>query len=77
METMFNFWQSILREAGVITGCDRCANVCPVGADLESMLRGALEHMPEDSKIKQHRLALMRAAKETRQLPAEFQQQER
>ena len=29
-EDSFNLWQSILRGAGVITGCRRCADVCPV-----------------------------------------------
>lgn len=76
-ETMFNLWQSILRGSGVITGCRRCADVCPVGADFESMLRDALEHMPEDSEIKRQRLALMSAAEAAGQLPAEYQQQQR
>ena len=34
-EDSFNLWQSILRGAGVITGCRRCADVCPVGADYD------------------------------------------
>ena len=38
-EDSFNLWQSILRGAGVITGCRRCADVCPVGADYEAMLQ--------------------------------------
>ena len=42
-ETMFNLWQSILRGAGVITGCRRCADVCPVGADYATMLADALD----------------------------------
>ena len=48
-EDSFNLWQSILRGAGVITGCRRCADVCPVGADYESMLRDALDVIPEDT----------------------------
>ena len=38
-EDSFNLWQSILRGAGVITGCRKCADVCPVGADYQSMLQ--------------------------------------
>ena len=38
-EDSFNLWQSILRGAGVITGCRRCADVCPVGADYAAMLQ--------------------------------------
>ena len=48
-EDSFNLWQSILRGAGVITGCRRCADVCPVGADYAAMLSDALEAIPEDT----------------------------
>ncbi len=55
-ETSFNLWQSILRGAGVVTGCRRCGDVCPVGADYEAMLKDALEDIPEDTPEKQARL---------------------
>ena len=45
-ETTFNLWQSILRGSGVITGCRRCADVCPVGADYAGMLKDALDSDP-------------------------------
>ena len=61
-EASFNLWQSILRGAGVITGCRRCADVCPVGADYEPMLKDALEAIPEDTPQKQARFAAMAAA---------------
>ena len=48
-EDSFNLWQSILRGAGVITGCRRCADVCPVGADYEPMLKDALDTIPENT----------------------------
>jgi ferredoxin len=48
-EDSFNLWQSILRGAGVITGCRRCADVCPVGADYEPMLKDALERIAEST----------------------------
>ena len=54
-ETSFNLWQSILRGAGVVTGCRRCADVCPVGADY-AMLADALEEIPEGSAEKDARL---------------------
>jgi epoxyqueuosine reductase len=76
-ETMFNLWQSILRGSGVITGCRRCADVCPVGADFETMLRDALEHIPEDNESKRSRLAAMLASETDGQLPAEYDQQRR
>ena len=61
-EDSFNLWQSILRGAGVITGCRRCADVCPVGADYEAMLKDALDTIPETTREKEARLAAMVAA---------------
>jgi epoxyqueuosine reductase len=61
-EDSFNLWQSILRGAGVITGCRRCADVCPVGADYEPMLKDALDAIPESTPAKEARLAAMAAA---------------
>jgi epoxyqueuosine reductase len=61
-EDSFNLWQSILRGAGVITGCRRCADVCPVGADYEPMLKDALDAIPESTPQKEARLAKMVAA---------------
>jgi ferredoxin len=61
-EDSFNLWQSILRGAGVITGCRRCADVCPVGADYEPMLKDALEAIAENTPQKEARLAQMVAA---------------
>jgi epoxyqueuosine reductase QueG len=58
-EDSFNLWQSILRGAGVITGCRRCADVCPVGVDYDSQLKDALDAIPEDTPAKQARLDAM------------------
>ena len=59
-EDSFNLWQSILRGAGVVTGCRRCADVCPVGADYQAMLADALEEIPENTPAKEQRLAGMK-----------------
>jgi epoxyqueuosine reductase QueG len=58
-EDSFNLWQSILRGSGVITGCRRCADVCPVGADYESMLADALDEIPENTPQKEARITVM------------------
>ncbi|MGQ0656468.1 MAG: hypothetical protein ACT4P4_30115, partial [Betaproteobacteria bacterium] len=58
-EDSFYLWQSILRGAGVVTGCRRCADVCPVGADYESMLADAHGEIPENTPAKESRLAAM------------------
>lgn len=60
-EDSFNLWQSILRGAGVITGCRRCADVCPVGADYAPLLEDALDQIPENTPAKERRLADMAA----------------
>lgn len=60
-ETTFNLWQSILRGSGVVTGCRRCADVCPVGDDYQAMLADVLDEIPEDTPQKQARLAMLRA----------------
>jgi epoxyqueuosine reductase len=69
-EASFNLWQSILRGAGVITGCRRCADVCPVGADYATMLQDALDAIPEATPDKGERLAAM-AADEAAGVPGE------
>jgi epoxyqueuosine reductase len=76
-ETMFNLWQSILRGAGAITGCRRCADVCPVGEDYAAMLAEALETMPEDSEAKRLRLADMITAEHEGRLPDDYLNQQR
>jgi len=43
----------------VITGCRRCADVCPVGADYEQMLADAHVEIPENTPAKEQRLAQM------------------
>jgi len=76
-EDSFNLWQSILRGAGVITGCRRCADVCPVGADYDAMLRDALDEIPENTPAKELRLVEMAAAEARGALPETYAAQER
>jgi epoxyqueuosine reductase len=73
-EDSFNLWQSILRGAGVITGCRRCADVCPVGADYDAFLKDALESVPEHTPQKEARLAAMVAAEASGPVPARVSQ---
>lgn len=76
-EDSFNLWQSILRGAGVITGCRRCADVCPVGADYETMLKDALDTIPEHTPAKQARLDAMKEAEGRGARPAAYEAQAR
>jgi epoxyqueuosine reductase len=76
-EDSFNLWQSILRGAGVITGCRRCADVCPVGADYESQLKDALDVIPEHTPQKQAALDAMSATEARGTLPPAYAAQAR
>lgn len=76
-EATFNLWQSILRGAGAINGCRRCADVCPVGADYETMLKDALDFIPESTPAKDERLAGMLRSEETGEPVPGYQAQRR
>jgi len=76
-ETSFNLWQSILRGSGAITGCRRCQDVCPVGADYEKMLKDALDVIPEDNDDKRARLKSMTEAEAGGAMPATHDAQAR
>jgi epoxyqueuosine reductase len=76
-EDSFNLWQSILRGAGVITGCRRCQDVCPVGADYAAMLQDALDDIPETTAAKELRLADMARAEDAGALPDTYRAQQR
>lgn len=76
-EDSFNLWQSILRGAGAITGCRRCVDVCPVGADYAAMLSDALDTIPEETPAKETRLAAMQADERAGRLPDTYDAQAR
>jgi epoxyqueuosine reductase len=75
-EDSFNLWQSILRGAGVITGCRRCADVCPVGDDY-ALLQDALEQIPESTPDKEARAAEMEQRERAGELPDTYSAQAR
>jgi epoxyqueuosine reductase len=75
-EDSFNLWQSILRGSGVVTGCRRCQDVCPVGEDY-AMLKDALDAIPEDSEPKRARRAAMAQAEANGALPDAYRAQAR
>ena len=75
-EDSFYLWESILRGAGVVTGCRRCQDVCPVGEDY-AMLKDALDVIPESNAAKSQRLAAMEAAEARGELPQAYTEQQR
>ncbi len=52
----FMIWQSMLRGVGVYTGCTRCYDVCPAGADYEEQLSDVQEVIPEETAEKREKL---------------------
>ena len=76
-EESFNLWQSILRGSGVVTGCRRCQDVCPIGADYEAMLKDALDVIPEDTPEKAARLKVMEGAEQQGEPPESYDRQKR
>jgi epoxyqueuosine reductase QueG len=58
----FMIWQSMLRGVGVYTGCTRCYDVCPVGADYERHLAEAQAAIPEATPAKEGALRALQSA---------------
>ena len=52
-------FQAMLRGSGIITGCRRCADVCPVGDDYETLLKKWVDEIPEETPGKLRRLEAM------------------
>ncbi len=52
----FNLWQTMLRGVGAYTGCTRCVDVCPVGADYALHLQAVQDEIPEATPDKLARL---------------------
>ena len=67
-------FQAMLRGSGIITGCRRCADVCPVGGDYEDLLKKWVDEIPEVTPEKLNRLKEMVAAAT---LPEAYEQQSR
>jgi epoxyqueuosine reductase QueG len=76
-QASFELWQSILRGAGVVTGCRRCQDVCPVGADYETLLRDAVDAIQETTAEKTARLATMVEAEAAGAMPDGYRRQQR
>jgi len=55
-------FQAMLRGSGIITGCRRCADVCPVGEDYEDMLKKWVDEISEETPQKLKRLEAMVSA---------------
>ncbi len=67
----FYIWQSMLRGAGVVTGCRRCQDVCPVGDDYHRVA-DALEVIPETTEAKTTRIATYAQAEQAGEISANY-----
>ena len=72
----FYIWQSILRGAGVVTGCRRCQDVCPVGEDY-AQLADAVDEIAEATDEKRSHLRTMVDAEADGQLPDSYASEQR
>jgi epoxyqueuosine reductase len=72
----FELWISILRGAGVVTGCRRCAEVCPVGDDYPA-LQEPQAVIAETSEEKELRLVEMIEAEQRGELPTSYRDNQR
>lgn len=72
----FYIWQSMLRGAGVVTGCRRCQDVCPVGSDYHR-LEAALAEIPETTEEKTLQLEDYLEAEKNGELPQSYDAAER
>jgi len=66
-------FQAMLRGSGIITGCRRCADVCPVGDDYETTLKKWVDEIAEETPEKIKRLEEMTDA----ELPESYHDQQR
>ncbi len=67
-------FQAMLRGSGIITGCRRCADVCPVGDDYEELLKKWVDEIPEETPEKLKRLEVMITEAS---LPTSYEKQKR
>lgn len=68
-------WQSMLRGVGIITGCTRCQDVCPVGQDWDAHLADVLTDIGDATPEKEEALRLMQEKASRGERGAGFEQQ--
>ena len=70
-------WQSMLRGVGIYSGCTRCYDVCPVGADYEQHLKDVQESIPEETAEKQQKLRAIQSRRASAALSSGLRQHRR
>ena len=67
----------MLRGVGIYSGCTRCYDVCPVGADYEQHLKDVQESIPEETAEKQQKLRAIQARRASAALSSGLRQHRR
>jgi ferredoxin len=62
-------FDAMLHRVGIVSGCRRCFDVCPVGADYEESLKAHMDEIPEASARKTAALADMAAGQAKGEFP--------
>ncbi|MDH3265092.1 MAG: hypothetical protein OEM24_13980 [Paracoccaceae bacterium] len=70
-------FDAMLHRVGIVSGCRRCQDVCPVGADYEAALKPHLDKIPEDTPGKAERLSEMTQQESAGKFPAALDAQRR
>jgi ferredoxin len=70
-------FQAMLRGSGIISGCRRCADVCPVGEDYETALKKWVDEIHEETPRKLGRLAAMMISEQGGNLPDSYHNKKR
>jgi len=68
-KTSSEMFDAVLHGTGIVSGCRRCQDVCPVGADYQTGLADKLDEIPEDTPEKTKRRAAMAADEMASKLP--------
>ena len=68
-QTSSEMFDAMIHRVGIVSGCRRCLDVCPVGADQEASLGGDLDELPEDTPRKAERLAELVTRERSGELP--------
>ncbi len=64
----FNLWQTMLRGVGAYTGCTRCVDVCPAGADYAPHLQTVQDEIAEATPDKLTRLETLQEQHQNREI---------
>ena len=76
--TLFlDLFEGVLRGVGVVSGCRRCQEVCPVGTDYDGIMIDRVDQIAEASSAKQDKLDKMMKVESEGSMPGVFATNER